>query len=355
MITWTTEDANAFRDYLFNKVLNTRTLKMIEMRGRAGTGTEHLFSVGGCCGLGAEDSCHEHHKASHKYSMKKAPNDAVGEELDLLVTRSAFDDEQLAKIAEQAADVYERVLARARKENGTISLNEEEGNMVREDILRETVVRSILAKVQRDRIRSQRLDSREGGLLATPAGWKGKPLDSFTNDTLRALHDNGYGLQRHFLNSQNLAAKALDEMKILEFESFFRNADKTVNPIRADRILWLTSGSLKKEKHPSLTDVLEKLESLPFELNLKCSSFCQVPPAYQLSMFPVNSKGYDRHFDGALDGDSVDNGVKYTVMWFPVEADWDSEKHGGGVKLYNRDGEEIGNVGLETDLLLVLK
>ena len=103
--------------------------------------------------------------------------------------------------------------------------------------------------------------------------------------------------------------------------------------IRSDKIAWVSLDDLDRETHGGLRKLCEKLISIPFELNKKCSLSLQAAGIFQLAYYSAEESYYSRHMDGGYD--KQDSGRKITAIYYPNYKSR-TEKDGGNLVVYKR-------------------
>ena len=83
-----------------------------------------------------------------------------------------------------------------------------------------------------------------------------------------------------------------------------------------------------------LRKVCEKLISVPFELNKKCSLSLQASGIFQLAYYSPQQTHYSRHMDSGY-GMDLDNGRKITAIYYPNYKSR-TEEDGGNLVIYKR-------------------
>lgn len=375
------------------RVLNYSTRKDLERRTRSGTGTEEKGRIDCCadaCSKGCDSSsgaqapanspssskthaCQEAHgdgcsdsSHSHKthtvpaapensstasasspsmcggfpappiYRFQKDAEDSLGAMLDEW-TKPAKLREIAGSVAERAATVYDNVKARGEAEG--FSLSGEEEKQLRQDVLKEALVREIHACICTELRRERLRDCREGGLLANPKGYREGPLSYLTNETVRNLMKEGFAVQHGFLG-EKMRQKIWKEAELLEYDGRFNEVfSQTMHELRTDYMCWMSSSDLDRETQQGLWQLFKAMQALPFELNKKATLCLQVSWVFQMAMFRADGAYYKKHIDAGYDP-ALDNGRKVTAIYYPNPPDW-QEKDGGFLRLYPRRRKDV--------------
>jgi len=285
----------------------------LERRLRTGTGVREFR--GRCCG---------------------APDTPLpGEEEDVAArvlranTRPSALRDMVAPVMEKTAEIFGRVKEKGRND-GLLMDAETECKVIR-DIVKESLIREVLRVINSDNSGEHASGSHDAGLLATPQGYFGGDLDSFSADTIRGLMERGYGFEDDFVEDKVLT-NIQSELDLLDYDGkLVEVQQQKMTGYRTDRILWLNYDGLDREKQPGLVALFKKMISIPFELNKKCSLYLQASASFQVACYP--SKGYyRRHVDGGYDG--LNNGRKITAVFYTNKS-W-SREDGGQLRMYKR-------------------
>lgn len=215
------------------------------------------------------------------------------------------------EIMEAAAGMFKRITEKGRKD-AMLWMDAEAARTVREDILKELLVRTLVRKIcDENRERHGNL-AKEGGLLATPQGYTAGELNTLSAETVSNLMVRGWAVQDGFLGNTKSVDRVWKELELLDFESSFQPVLQQESlGIRTDRVCFKSLGSLDREKHAALAELFHKLISLPFELNKKCNLMLQAMGNFQLGAFASSGAFYKKHVDGGYG--EADNGRKITV------------------------------------------
>jgi len=235
----------------------------------------------------------------------------------------------VAPVMEQTSEIFGRVKEKGGKD-GMVMDSETECKVIR-DIVKESLIRHILKVINSDNSGVQASGSHDAGLLATPQGYFGGDLDSFSPDTIRGLMETGYGFQDDWVDD-NMVAKIHGELELLDYDGkLVEVQQQKMTGYRTDRIYWLNFESLDREKQPGLQALFKKMISIPFELNKKCSLYLQASASFQIACYP--SKGYyKRHVDGGYE--NLNNGRKISAVYYANKS-WSADD-GGRLRMYKR-------------------
>ncbi|CBZ54751.1 conserved hypothetical protein [Neospora caninum Liverpool] len=339
------------------RVLNYSTRKDLERRTRSGTGTEEKGRIDCCadaCSKGCDSSsgaqapanspssskthaCQEAHgdgcsdsSHSHKthtvpaapensstasasspsmcggfpappiYRFQKDAEDSLGAMLDEW-TKPAKLREIAGSVAERAATVYDNVKARGEAEG--FSLSGEEEKQLRQDVLKEALVREIHACICTEPVIVLQLRHYQFAFeavspflflfffadylppTATPTsslsvalrvpsvyvfpfplplqGYREGPLSYLTNETVRNLMKEGFAVQHGFLG-EKMRQKIWKEAELLEYDGRFNEVG-----------LW---------------QLFKAMQALPFELNKKATLCLQEKDGGFLRLYPRRRK-----------------------------------------------------------------
>mmetsp|Transcript_46305 Transcript_46305/g.124417 ORF Transcript_46305/g.124417 Transcript_46305/m.124417 type:complete len:420 (-) Transcript_46305:42-1301(-) len=285
----------------------------LERRLRTGTGVREFR--GRCCG---------------------APDTPVPGEEEDVVTRILRENTKLsalrdmvAPVMEQTSEIFARVKAKGIKD-GLVMTSEDEIKVAR-DIIKENLIRHLLKVINSDNSGVHASGSHDAGLLATPQGYFGGDLDSFTPDAIRNMMERGYGQQDGWVDDSVLS-NVYSELELLDYDGkLVEVQQQKMTGYRTDRIYWLNYDALDREKQPGLVTLLKKMISIPFELNKKCNLYLQASASFQIACYPA--KGYyKRHVDSGYE--NLNNGRKITAVYYANKS-WSSED-GGQLRMYKR-------------------
>eukprot|EP00922_Rhytidocystis_sp_ex-Travisia-forbesii_P055550 GHVS01082271.1.p2 GENE.GHVS01082271.1~~GHVS01082271.1.p2 ORF type:complete len:423 (-),score=52.81 GHVS01082271.1:1575-2843(-) len=332
------------------ELLHFSTRRDLERRVRSGTGTEEKGRSG--CGHSheapaVEEAPHVHFDGVQvdsapqldpaklvppAYVFKKDESDVIGGILDDCVSREGL-TKMAGEVAESAGAIYDRVVEKGNKDGLSLGQEKEE-EMIRKDILKETLIRQIQRRVHQQMLSKQNMDSREGGLLANPSGYKYGPLDNLRPETISNLMNIGFAVQEDFLGPQSRKS-VYEECELLEFDGKFNEVfqQSQREPTRTDFMCWIRPADLERDKFRGLMRLFKLMSALAFELNAKANLFLQAAGTFQLSHYAPGSF-YHKHMDGGF-ADSRNNGRKITCMYYPNPPDW-KQSDGGVLRMYPR-------------------
>mmetsp|Transcript_133195 Transcript_133195/g.371287 ORF Transcript_133195/g.371287 Transcript_133195/m.371287 type:complete len:415 (-) Transcript_133195:57-1301(-) len=285
----------------------------LERRLRTGTGVREFR--GRCCG---------------------APDVPIpGEEEDVAAralkehTRPTALREMVGPVMEQATEIFGSVKEKGKRDG--MSMDSETECKVLRDVIKECLIRHVLKVINSDNSGVHASGSHDAGLLATPQGYFGGDLDSFTPDTIRGLMERGYGFQDGWMDDSAIS-KIHGELELLDYDGkLVEVQQQKMTGYRTDRIYWLNYESLDREKQPGLVQLFKKMISIPFELNKKCSLYLQASASFQIACYP-NKGYYKRHVDGGYS--DLNNGRKITAIYY-ANTTWGSED-GGQLRMFKR-------------------
>jgi len=285
----------------------------LERRIRSGTGVRNFKAR--CCG---------------------APDVPVPGEDDDIAARMLRENTKLSAlrdmvepIMDQATQIFTRVHDKGKAEG--MSMDSETEVKVLRDVIKECLIRHVLKVINSENSGSVANGSHDAGLLATPQGYFGGDLDSFSPDCIRGLMEDGYGYQDDFVD-ENTARSVFKELEFLDFDGKLMDVQQQkMTGYRTDRICWLNFEALDREKQPGLVTLMKKMISIPFELNKKCSLYLQASSNFQLACYP-KSGYYKRHVDGGYE--DLNNGRKITAVFYPNDS-WFSGD-GGHLRIFKR-------------------
>ncbi|PFH37084.1 putative hypoxia- inducible factor prolyl hydroxylase (phd2) [Besnoitia besnoiti] len=269
------------------------------------------------------------------YRFQKDADDHLGALLDEWTGEEKL-RQIAAEVTERAALVYDNVRAKGEAEGLELGVPEEK--QLRQDVLKEALVREIHARINSELRRERLRDCREGGLLANPNGYRDGPLSYLANDTIRDLMKEGVAVQRGFLG-EAMRKKIWNEIELLEYDGRFNEVfSQTLHDLRKDYMCWMSSSDLDRENQQGLWQLFKAMQALPFELNKKASLCLQVSWVFQMAMFRADGAYYKKHIDAGYDP-ALDNGRKVTAIYYPNAPDW-KEKDGGALRVYPRRRKE---------------
>eukprot|EP00927_Polykrikos_kofoidii_P050916 TRINITY_DN44754_c0_g1_i1.p1 TRINITY_DN44754_c0_g1~~TRINITY_DN44754_c0_g1_i1.p1 ORF type:complete len:437 (+),score=98.78 TRINITY_DN44754_c0_g1_i1:163-1311(+) len=285
----------------------------LERRVRSGTNVREFR--GRCAGAGDE-------------KVPEADKDVAFRLIEEHTKHSSLCD-MVGPLMEQTAEIFQRVVDKGKRDG--MSMDKEAEIEVLRSIIKESLVRHCLKCINSDNSGSYASGSHDAGLLATPQGYYAGDLESLNGETIRNLMERGYSYQDEFM-TEGEARSIYAEMEYLDFDGKYTEVQQQkMTGYRTDRIGWFTLEGLDREKQPGLCALFKKMISIPFELNKKCSLYCQAGGNFQLSVYPKDAY-YKRHIDGGYD--EINNGRKITAIFYP-NMDWE-EGHGGHLKMYGR-------------------
>jgi len=284
----------------------------LERRVRSGTGAKEFR--GRCCGAPAAPVDQEDDVAAQyirEHTKPSALRDMVG------------------PIMEQVATLFGRVKERGK--NDGLVMDAETESKVRKDVLKECLIRHILGCINADNSGTQASGSSDAGLLATPQGYFGGDLNSFSGDAIRGLMQHGFGIQDDWMEG-SVVDDICNELEYLDFDGKLMEVQQQkMTGHRTDRICWLTYEGLDREKQPGLTKLFKKMISIPFELNKKCSLYLQASASFQMACYAPQGY-YKKHVDGGYN--DLNNGRKITAIYFANKS-W-SSSNGGELRMHKR-------------------
>lgn len=259
--------------------------------------------------------------------------------------------EVAAKVMEKSASVWSGMMKRAKKEGLTMQPDEED--QVRTDVLREALVRELVAWANAKGAENAKNRMTDAGLLALPAGYRGAGgLDYLSSDTIASFMSKGWGMEDRFLG-RPLQERVLQELDMLNHENKFEETfQQVVQHMRDAKVALLDMGDLDREKQPALRELFEKMVALPFEVNKKCGNLLlQASGTFEVACY--TEKGfYKAHMDGTYDAET-ENGRKVSMMYLPGMGV--RTRDGGNLQLYTRQApgsvakpDELGEPELDT-------
>ncbi|CEL99397.1 unnamed protein product [Vitrella brassicaformis CCMP3155] len=333
---------------VLRSTLDHRAMLDLERRARSGTGTEekgrhhhhHCHDDAadeddasddeGHHGHDHQHHHHQHHHHHHHHTCKKGPDDGVGQLLDEVCGDDGLRD-MVVLVMERTAEIFENVRRKAAQEEGAV-MDEETAIGVQKEILKEALIRQILQTVNAKIRSAQSLESREGGLLATPGGYRGSDLDRLRSETIHSLMRTGFAVQDGFMGGQEYT-EVYREVEMLEYASTFNQVyQQQLSGTRSDDMGWFSFADIDRIQHKHLWGVFEVLSSLPFELNKKANLYLQMSSTFQLACYHAKGTFYKRHIDGGYDA-KTNNGRKITAIYYPNPQDW-TESDGGALRIY---------------------
>lgn len=285
----------------------------LERRVRTGTGVREFR--GQCCG--APDQ-----------PVPRAEQDIAYRLISENIKPSALRD-HVAPIMENASEIFNRVKSRGKADN--MSMDTDSEIQVCRDVIKECMIRHILKVINVDNSGDHASGSHDAGLLATPQGYFGGDLDSFSSDTIRNLMERGYAYEDEWVKDTTMS-NIYKEIEFLDYDGKLMEVQQQkMTGYRTDRICWLAFESLDREKQPGLQELFKKMISIPFELNKKCSLYLQASATFQIACYPTNGY-YKKHVDGGYE--DLNNGRKISAIYY-ANPPWTS-KDGGRMKMYKR-------------------
>eukprot|EP00929_Paragymnodinium_shiwhaense_P030551 TRINITY_DN17292_c0_g1_i1.p1 TRINITY_DN17292_c0_g1~~TRINITY_DN17292_c0_g1_i1.p1 ORF type:complete len:415 (-),score=87.46 TRINITY_DN17292_c0_g1_i1:118-1362(-) len=232
-------------------------------------------------------------------------------------------------VMEQTADIYKRVEEKGRRD-GLVMDKESEIKVLR-DIIKEALIRHVLKCVNTENSTNHASGSHDGGLLATPQGYTAGDLNELHADTIRDLMEKGSACQDEFMD-EDTTRNIFREIELMDFDGKLTDVQQQkMIGVRKDKIGWFSLENVDREKQPGLVALFKKLISIPFELNKKCSLYCQACGNFQVAAYAKDAF-YKKHVDGGYE--DLNNGRKITAIFYPndgyIEAD------GGCLRVYKR-------------------
>lgn len=308
-------------------LLDYRTRRDVERRARAGTGTEDKANIS-CRGQSA-GHCH----SSEVYKFQKDDQDDIGAVLDKWATE-AYIKEVAPETCEKAYSVFVRVVSRGLKEGAQLS--EQEAKLLRQDTLKEALIRQIVSRVCEETRLGHVLDGKEGGFMANPSGYNEGRLDSLKSETVEALMTTGFATQPLYVG-ETMRKQVLQDLEWLDFDGRMTDMSGVsggTEQFRTDHMCWLSPTDIDRERQSGLTYLMQQMMALPFELNKKANLFLHGACTFQIAMYPATKSHYRKHFDSGY-GEKSDNGRKITAIYYPNPPNWVPD-HGGSIRMYPR-------------------
>mmetsp|Transcript_29055 Transcript_29055/g.76827 ORF Transcript_29055/g.76827 Transcript_29055/m.76827 type:complete len:420 (-) Transcript_29055:50-1309(-) len=285
----------------------------LERRVRSGTGVREFRSR--CCGAPDTPVPKEDQDIAYRLITENTKPSALAE--------------MVAPVMEQAAAIYGRVKDKGKQDR--MVMDSETETKVLRDVLKECIIRHILKLINNENSGVIAAGSHDAGLLATPQGYFGGDLNTFSADCVRDLMEKGYGYQDNFVDDTVLD-DVFSELDFLDADGRYTEVQQQkMTGYRTDRILWLNYEGLDREKQPGLVALMKLMISVPFELNKKCNLYLQASSSFQLAAYPVKAF-YKRHVDGGYD--DLNNGRKITAIFYANKS-WSSQD-GGQLRVYKR-------------------
>ncbi|KAF8822379.1 putative hypoxia- inducible factor prolyl hydroxylase (phd2) [Cardiosporidium cionae] len=333
---WPSEVAISFL-HACRDALTLPVKRDIERRVRSGSGTEHIgWQATSCCGAEAVDS-----SGRSIYHFKKEAGDKLGSMLDNLMSDSGL-QMIMADVAERAAAVYEKVQKNGKAEINE-SLSEEEERQIRQEILKESIIRGAELHVSQEFTRKHYVMSRAGGLFANPNALREiESFDALNSKTILNLMEEGVGIQQQFLG-KDLCQNIYKEMEFLEYNgSFNEMIQPQFQSIRNDQTCWMSSSDLDRFKQRGLKELFKKMSLLPYELNRKANLSLQMSWMFLLGYYSDKGAFYVKHMDNSYQGD-MDNGRKITCIYYPNSIDR-KQSDGGCLRFYQRQTRAMQSI-----------
>lgn len=278
----------------------------LERRIRSGTGVRDFRAR--CCGApdvpvpGEDDDIAA--RLLREYTSPSALRDAI------------------APVMDQVTTIFTRVRDKGKAQN--VMMDSETEVKVLRDIIKESLIRHVLKCINADNSGVHASGSHDAGLLATPQGYFGGDLDSFSGDTILSLMERGYGFQDDFLDADAVDS-IYHELEYLDHDGkLVEVQQQKITGRRTDRICWQSYEGLDREKQPGLSQLMKKMISIPFELNKKCSLYLQASSSFQIACY-TKGGSYKKHVDGGYD--DLNNGRKITAIFYPNRS-WRGEDEG---------------------------
>eukprot|EP01057_Protomagalhaensia_wolfi_P002374 Protomagalhaensia_wolfi_Nauph_80__2373@NODE_255_length_3047_cov_85_594415_g190_i0_p1_GENE_NODE_255_length_3047_cov_85_594415_g190_i0NODE_255_length_3047_cov_85_594415_g190_i0_p1_ORF_typecomplete_len392_score50_68_NODE_255_length_3047_cov_85_594415_g190_i06531828 len=325
-VVWPDEAKNLFWQAC-RSAFDLRTSKILEQRLRKGSGTESFVELNTCqCSgpVGTEDTCgHSSDDASlAPYCFKKMNNDSIGDQLRLLTSKRIFIRDYMGDVAERASKAYASVISSAEQAD----MSKQHRAELQRMCLTAAISRIIEDAVLLERTRSRRLTAKDGGQLAFPSSYKAMfsespflALQSLPPEAVAQIMNFQVAELESWMPSrpnENLAAALRRDYEWIEMNNAMEDQTPfSPNPHRTDYALWLNLGDLpQKLKLPGVTYLLQKLTSLPFELNDKAGLKLVISNDALFGLFPTGT--YWRSHQDNTSVPDLDNGRKFTVMYF---------------------------------------
>lgn len=238
---------------------------------------------------------------------------------------------------EKCASVLEGLQSRVQKER--VKFSENDAVHIQNEIIKEALVRQIHIAVGNCMIENAKQDVKEGGLLATPAGYNGpRSLNELDASTVSGLMQKGWAFQKNFLGSKDVSRRIFEEVEGLERDGILSEVyDQALKAERKEFICFVNMSDLDRNRHRGLVTLFEALIALPFELNSKTPLALQGSAAFCLGCFPSSGGFYQKHMDGGY-GDR-DTGRKISVIYFPDAPEM--EENAEGVRKQESYGGEF--------------
>eukprot|EP01132_Coremiostelium_polycephalum_P004271 gene4271-5344_t len=170
----------------------------------------------------------------------------------------------------------------------------------------------------------------------------------FSEQSLLELEKKGYLIKDSFIGDQSLIDKIYNESYGLYENKKLKSAgmnqgegkwhDKS---IRSDQIIWLnrSTNTTITEQLPSITQLLEKIDTIQSELN-QLINFNSKKTQTQLAVYPLGGR-YVKHRDSFSGGPSR----RITIIYY-LNRDWKSGD-GGELRLYTKNDNPVPGNELE--------
>jgi hypothetical protein len=119
-------------------------------------------------------------------------------------------------VLEKCSSIWKGMMAKAKKEG--YNMSDEEMVQVRKDILKEALIRELVAWSHYKNAERGRNRSVDAGLLATPAGYAGMGnLDFLSSATISSLMEKGWGVEEKWMG------RSVQEGIMKELEALHHN------------------------------------------------------------------------------------------------------------------------------------
>lgn len=264
-------------------------------------------------------NCKKEFKPNTKLYIKKENMNTYEKQL-FDIYSSLFTQDNLNKLLLFLEDKYSKIIKRGEEQGFTMNDKKEETDLLHK-ILLEGVpfyLSSLLKQKLKDYENSI---SEQPALVANPYNVKDKRMINFlSGDNLKEIVNNLYTVidKNIYENIDIEPYNMYNQFKYLYDEGLFEQKVNDEN--RTDFIFNFNAKYFEDSKHKLICSLTEAICSMPYELNMKYSSFqLQINDYIQGSFFRPNFSEIKKTMDSSL---SYDTGKKLTflIVLFPNEA-----------------------------------
>jgi len=312
LVEWDENLTESFLDIVVESVDVYKVLYLID-RSTASKFKQKEHSHGGC---------HKHNKLELSEDSSSLERTLAG-----VISRSYL-HEKLPEFVSSTSCIYNNIRKKGLEDG--LPLDEETEKDLIKRVIEEATRRFVVNEVNKITAREDETFSKQPLLLAHPSNYSepvNAELDILSGETLQRFIECDWAVQSNFIEDIDLKNKLVSEAEYLDIDGRFEEImQQKVKQIRTDKVCAVRKevidasleGKHESPMHlslsfcPSMKALLDKLFSIPFELNKKTSLSLQLQETMLVDCFPEGCY-HKKHKDSGFG--NLDTGRKVTLIY----------------------------------------